>query len=147
MGEYLSKSESSPGRARAESHPAHAEETAEGSHKSKEDACNRDSPPPVNIECQTPSTTDACPSHTASTPPAGESRPMDLIPVVAGMHFLSSEAQNAISKNPAGVFTGKRVFRGMLTEGKVKMYKQKMTGMDMQTLKAHYKTWMGFKYK
>ena len=61
--------------------------------------------------------------------------PMDLIPIAVRRDFISQEASSLISKNPREAVTGIEVYKGMLREGKIKIYKQKMTGMDIQTLK------------
>ena len=68
-------------------------------------------------------------------PSSFDCNPMALIPSVSRRDFISDTARKEITENPAAAVDGKNVYRGMLNEGKVKMYRQKITGMDNQTLK------------
>ena len=66
---------------------------------------------------------------------SSDCNPMALIPSVSRRDFISDTARKEMTENPAATVEGKKAYKGMLNEGKVKMYKQTMTGMDIQTLK------------
>ena len=121
--------------------PSKSKETSDIGPSSPKRIRSRNSPSQVNMEMKDPSASSPLPS-----PPSGAAasdcsnkqpgaKLMDLIPSVSQRDFMSFKAHKEMTENPAAAVNGKNVYRGMLNEGKVKMYRQKITGMDFHTLK------------
>ena len=64
----------------------------------------------------------------------------DSIPVAVRRDFISQETHRVMLEHPEAARNGRKKYKSMMKEGKVKMYKQKVTGMDIETLKKFLST-------